>query len=65
MEFAGLQGGEQQRGVDVGLDDEVAELGRHDAVFLVSRGYNIVGIIVVFSSIGVWSIGFPFLENRA
>jgi len=62
VEFAGLEGGEQERGVDVGLDDEVAELGRHDAVVLDRRGCFIVGGIFVF---GVWGFGFPSVEDGA
>jgi len=60
VEFAGLEGGEEEGGVDVGLDDEVAELGGHDAVVLDCRGCVLVGLVFVF---GVWIAGFPFLED--
>ncbi len=62
MEFARLEGGEEERGVDVGLDDKVAELGRHDAVVLDCRGWFIVGGIFVF---GAWGFGFPSVEDGA
>jgi len=62
VEFAGLEGGEAAGRVDVGLDDEVAELGGHDAVVLDRRGCFIVGGIFVF---GVWGFGFPSLEDGA
>lgn len=54
MEFAVLERGEQERGVDVRLDDEVAELRCHDAVVRVGA---FIG--------GVGSAGFPSFEDGA
>jgi len=65
VEFAGLEGGEEEGRVDVGLDDEVAELGRHDAVVLDRRACLIVGVVFVFGNVRVGSVGFPFLEDGA
>ena len=59
MEFAVLEGGKEERWVDVGLDDEVAELRYHDAVFRIGRRGRFSG----FRAVGIRGIGFPFVED--
>ena len=61
MEFAVSERGEEERRVDVGLENEVAELGCHDAVFCVGRRGRFSG----FRAVGFRGIGFPFLEDES
>ena len=58
MEFAVVERGEEEGWRDVGLRDEVAEVGRHDACFVLILGVGLFGI-------GVWGVGFPFFEDGA
>ena len=67
MEFAGIRG-EQERGVDVWLGDEMTEVRGYDVIsfpFFV-RGFcdliERLGLLALI--IRVWLFGFPLFEDR-